>query len=417
MRPAVAAKPPDKHDDIRRMRRVATGILAGLAVIFFGSFAIPEPDGWVLLIRAMAEAGMIGGIADWFAVEALFRHPLGLPIPHTALLPRNQTRAATNIARFIDEYFLAPEQLMARVRRLNPVRRLAEWLSTPANAQRVATETSRLLPVLLRHQLQRGIGVGANKAVRDFVKSIVQPDGLSANIASLLKETVRSRFMDDVIAEVRRALDENRDGVIEVAQDRSRWWIPSTADRQMVKVLVDALMSIMDELSNRGSVLRQDFDRAIVRLVEDLHTSGRISAFIDEGRAQYLDSSEFALTVDRVIETALTRMQDFLEKDRDRAVALIADAFTEIAEMLRRDPALERDLNARLAAGMEAIIEDARPAVMAYIRDVIETWDSDDLVSRIETEVGHDLQFIRINGAVLGAFVGGLLHVVTSFSY
>lgn len=415
MSPPDIVQSAEKLSAIRRIRRVATGILIGLAVIFLGSFAIPEPGGFVLLLRAMAEAGMIGGIADWFAVEALFRHPLGLPIPHTALLPRNQKRAATNIARFIDEHFLVPEQLVRRVRKLDPVGLLAGWLSKPDNARRVAVETSRLLQVLMMHQLQRGVGVGANRVVRDFLKSTVQPDGLSASISALLKETVRSRFMDDVIDEVRRALDLNRDGVVELAQDRSRWWIPSTADRQMAKVLVDAILSVMDELSNRDSALRQDFDRSIVRLVDELQTSGRISAFIDEKRETYLDSAEFASAVDGVIETVLTRMQDFMEEDRERAVELISGGFMEVATMLRQDPALARDLNARLMAGLDVVIEDVRPAIMAYVQDVIETWDSDDLVSRIETEVGHDLQFIRINGAVLGAFVGGLLHVATSF--
>jgi len=404
----------DKIDAIRRMRRVATGILAALAAIFFGSFAVPDPGGWLLLVRAMAEAGMVGGIADWFAVEALFRHPLGLPIPHTALLPRNQKRAATNIARFIDAYFLVPEQLTTRVARLDPVGLLAGWLSQPENARRIAAETSRLLQVLVGHLMQRGVGDGANRAVVAILKSMIEPEVLSANISSLLKETVRSRFMDDVIAEVRRALDENRDRVIEIAQDRSRWWIPSTADRQMVKVLVNGVMSIMDELSNRDSALRQDFDRSVVRLVDDLHTSGRIGTFIEEGRERFLNSPEFASTVDRLIETALTRVQDFLQEDQDRANVLFAGAFTELAAMLRADPSFARDLNTRLVAGLEAVLVDLRPAVMTYITDVIETWDSKDLVSRIEAEVGYDLQFIRINGAVLGAFVGGILHTVTS---
>ena len=404
----------DKIDAIRRMRRVATGILAALAAIFFGSFAVPDPGGWLLLVRAMAEAGMVGGIADWFAVEALFRHPLGLPIPHTALLPRNQKRAATNIARFIDAYFLVPEQLTTRVARLDPVGLLAGWLSRPENARRIAAETSRLLQVLVGHLMQRGVGDGANRAVVAILKSMIEPEVLSANISSLLKETVRSRFMDDVIAEVRRALDENRDRVIEIAQDRSRWWIPSTADRQMVKVLVNGVMSIMDELSNRDSALRQDFDRSVVRLVDDLHTSGRIGTFIEEGRERFLNSPEFASTVDRLIETALTRVQDFLQEDQDRANVLFAGAFTELAAMLRADPSFARDLNTRLVAGLEAVLVDLRPAVMTYITDVIETWDSKDLVSRIEAEVGYDLQFIRINGAVLGAFVGGILHTVTS---
>jgi uncharacterized membrane-anchored protein YjiN (DUF445 family) len=156
---------------------------------------------------------------------------------------------------------------------------------------------------------------------------MIQPESLSENVSALLKETVRSRFMDDVIAEVRRALDENRDRIVAIGQDRSRWWIPSTADRQMIKLLVDGIMSVMDELSDRNSSLRQGFDQSIVRLVDELHMSGRISAFIEEGRDRYLDSPEFASAIDRVLETILSRIEEFLEKNGDRAEALLAEAF------------------------------------------------------------------------------------------
>lgn len=403
-----------RHDAIRRMRRVATGILAALAVIYFGSFLIAEPNGLVLLVRAMAEAGMIGGIADWFAVEALFRHPLGLPIPHTALLPRNQQRAAANIARFIDAHFLAPEQLTARVRRLNPAQLLADWLSRPENTRRAGVVTVRLLHVVVQRLIQTGVGEGANRAIQALVKSMIHPEGLSTFVSSLLKETVRSRFMDDVITALRDALDGNRDQVVAIAQDRSRWWIPSTADRRVVKLVVDGFLSVLDELQDRDSDLRQGLDRSIVRLVDELHATGRIDAFIEEGRQRYLDSPAFATAIDRVLEMALSRIGDVLEDDADRAAAHVAGAFTAFAALLREDPALERDLNLHLVAGIEAIIAGVRPAATAYVVDVIETWDSDDLVSRIETVVGRDLQFIRINGAVLGACVGGVLHGVTS---
>lgn len=119
----------EKSDGIQQVRRAATGILSVLACVFFGSFLVNDPPTWLRLVRAMAEAGMVGGLADWFAVEALMRHPLRIPIPHTALLPNNQKRAAVNIARFIDDCFLVPDQLLARVAKLSPVRRAAEWPS------------------------------------------------------------------------------------------------------------------------------------------------------------------------------------------------------------------------------------------------------------------------------------------------
>ncbi|MEL6206292.1 MAG: DUF445 family protein, partial [Pseudomonadota bacterium] len=259
----------EEGDEIGPIRRTATGILVGLAVIFALSFTVEDPSFTVLLIRSMAEAGMVGGLADWFAVEALFRHPLKLPIPHTALLPRNQKRAANSIARFIDEHFLVRDQILLQVRKTNPARLAAAWLSDRSNAKFVAAELSFTLRVFLNQQLERGIRIGASPDMRAFLKDVAQPDDLSGTISAFLKETVRSRLMDDIIAEVRTVLDQNRDKVTEIVQDRSRWWIASTVDRGFVKLLVDGILSIMDELTDRDSQLRRDFDGSVVHMVDD----------------------------------------------------------------------------------------------------------------------------------------------------
>lgn len=400
-------------DDVRGVRRVATGILIFLTLVFAASFSVSEPPFWLLLVRAMAEAGMVGGLADWFAVEALFRHPLKLPIPHTALLPKNQKRAAGNIAKFIDEYFLVPSQLIGQAKKLNPVKQLAGWLSRTENAKLVAFELSHFLRVILKHQLERGIGVGANKVIRDLLVLSVNPKGLSGNITLLLKDAVKSHLLDDILFEVRKVLDENREKVTAVVQDRSRWWIASSVDQKVVQVLVDGMLSVIDELSNDKSSLRHDFDRSIVHLVEGLHTSGRISRYIDEEREHFADSEEFAVSVDQAIASVLEKIEQGLEEAPNQAADLIANALKDFAQSLLEQPELERQLNQRLFDGMETILIQVRPAIVEYITHVIEAWDSEELVERMENEVGRDLQFIRINGAVLGALVGGVLFLVT----
>ncbi len=401
-------------DAIGPIRRTATGILAALALVFALSFTVEDPGFTVLLIRSMAEAGMVGGLADWFAVEALFRHPLNLPIPHTALLPRNQKRAANSIARFIDEHFLAPDQVLVQVRNTNPARLAAAWLSDRSNAKFVAAELSFTLRLFLNQQLERGVRIGASTDMRAFLKDVAQPDDLSGTISAFLKETVRSRLMDDIIAEVRAVLDQNRDKVTEIVQDRSRWWIASTVDRGFVKLLVDGILSIMDELADRDSALRRDFDGSVIHLVDGIQKSGRIAAFIADGQEKYLASPAFAAAIDTLVAKILRQIQDKLDEHPDGAAEFMAGAIAEFAESLLDDPALQEELNERLVAGAGAFVEAARPAIVAYITQVIEEWKSDDLVARVEQEVGYDLQFIRINGAVLGALVGGALHLITS---
>lgn len=403
-----------ERDEIGSIRRTATGILAALAVVFALTFTVEDPGFTILLIRSMAEAGMVGGLADWFAVEALFRHPLKLPIPHTALLPRHQKRAASSIARFIDEHFLVRDQVLAQVRRTNPARLAAAWLSDRSNARFVAAELSFTLRLFLKQQLGRGIRIGARPDMRAFLQDVAQPDDLSGTISTFLKETVRSRLMDDIIAQVRTVLDQNRDKVTEIVQDRSRWWIASTVDRGFVKLLVDGILSIMDDLADRDSQLRRDFDGSVVHLVDGIQKSGRIAAFIAEGRETYLASPAFADAIDTLVEKVLRQIQDNLEEHPDGATEFLAAGIAEFAESLLEDPALQDNLNERLVAAAGTFVEAARPAIVVYITRVIEEWESDDLVDRVEREVGYDLQFIRINGAVLGAVVGGTLYLLTS---
>jgi len=400
-------------DDIKTVRRVATGILLGLTLIFVATFAVDSPGYWVLLVRAIAEAGMIGGLADWFAVEALFRHPLKIPIPHTALLPRNQKRAARNIARFIDEYFLLPDRLAEEIRRLNPMQRVAQWLSKPSNAELVAREIAQFVELVLKQNLERGLGIGANRMVRRFLSDIVQPADISQSVAALMRDTLQSSLMDDVLMQVRQALDDNRDKVTKVVEDRSRWWIASAVDQRVVRLLVDGVLSVIDELLQRDSELRQDFDASLIHLTAELQNSGRIEQFIVESQDRYIESEAFSEAVGKVIQSVLTKIRENFEQNPDQAADLITKAITDFADTLLKDPELENQLNTRLTSMAHSVVENIRPAVVAYVTQIIEDWDADDLVVRMENEVGRDLQFIRINGAVLGGFVGGCLHVVT----
>lgn len=402
-----------KAGEIQKVRRVATGILIFLSLVFAATFAVSDPPLWLLLIRAMAEAGMVGGIADWFAVEALFRHPLGLPIPHTALLPKNQKRAAGNIARFIDEYFLVPDQLLEQVQRFNPAHRLARWLTVQANATLVAREAAHLLQLLVRSQLRGGLGAQPTRFLRDLMLNAVNSGTLAEQITRLLKGSVHSQVLDEILIEVRNVLDQNRGKVMQVVQDRSRWWIASSVDRQIVRVLVDGILSIIDELADPSTELRQEFETSVSHMIEGFQQSGRIAHHIDDGIGRFAESPEFAEALATLVTAILEEIDRDFSADPDRVAGLLSEAISEFARMLLERPDMERSLNARLMSGLETVLEDIRPATIRYITRTIADWDSEQLVVRMEAEVGRDLQFIRINGAVLGAFVGGVLFFVT----
>lgn len=403
----------NKATEIRQVRRVATGILILLTVIFAASFCVAAPPTWLLFIRAMAEAGMVGGLADSFAVEALFRHPLRIPIPHTALLPNNQKRAAGNIARFIDEHFMVPEHLLGQLGRVNPVRKLATWLSLRQNAAVLSGEVAHLLELFLLSLRKRGLGAGPVAVLRDLMLGAVDSATLARHISTLLKGSAHSQLLNDILLQVRDVLDDNRGKVLQIVQDRSRWWIASTVDRRMVTVLVDGILSIIDELADENSGLRRDFEGSVTKLIERFQETGLIAERIDEGMAKFASSPEFSLALEEFVAAVLDEIGKGFESDGSKIQTMLEKAIVDFAQTLLDDREMEDRLNQRLLAGMETVLNEMRPTIVRHISSTISEWDSDQLVARMEAEVGRDLQFIRINGAVLGAFVGGVLFIVT----
>ena len=406
-----AVLPP--ADALARTRRLATVVLGLMAAIFAATHVVP--DGTLArLVRAMAEAGMIGGLADWFAVEALFRHPLGLPIPHTALLPKNQARAARNVGRFLEAHFLEPSSLEPRLRALGLGRHALDWLARPGNASLVGRELTTLLGSLLQHDLPPRMLARARLWLRAQVRRAEADGAIADGLARMVKEGVRSRVAGEVVLIVRRAIDENRDVALRLVQDRSRWWIAPAVDRQVAGIIVDGILGLLDDLGREGSDMRREFETAVDGMVDSLAAEGTLIRAVSDGRQALVDSGIF----DRVMLGFATGLRDRL---RDRLVAEpealaepLADLIRDLTTRTGRDDAMSIALDARVAEIGARLIGEMRPAIGDYVADVIASWEPLELNARFEAEIGPDLHYIRINGAVLGALIGGALFGLNS---
>ena len=394
---------------LARTRRLATAVLAALAAVFLATHLVADAPAWVRLVRAMAEAGMVGGLADWFAVTALFRHPLGIPIPHTALLPRNQARAARNVGRFFDTHFLEPTQLEARILALGPSRFLAEWLSRPDNARLLARELSHLVRALVSHDPPPRALARGRKWLREQAAELGSDAVIADRIAELVKAGIRGGIVDEVLALIRRTVEENREDAVSLVKDRSRWWIAESIDREVAYLVVSGVLSVLDQLLAKGSRLRSGFDGAFDRMVETLAAEGALARAVTEARQHMIRSGAFDAALASLAEEIRTRTAARLAEDPDAFVDPIAELIRGFATGTLADPAAQATLDVRLAEIAARVIGEARPAIAAYVTDVIAGWEPEELTARFEAEIGPDLQFIRINGAILGALIGGLL--------
>jgi uncharacterized membrane-anchored protein YjiN (DUF445 family) len=397
------------RDTLSRNRQIATGVLIAMSAVYLATHIVAQPAGAVLLIRAMAEAGMIGGLADWFAVTALFRHPLGIPIPHTALLPKNQARAARNVGRFFETHFLSPGQIEARVRAIQPSRHIAAWLGQRQNARMAARQVADLVAALLRHEpppraLARGRALLRRQATR-----IGSDAAIAGTVAGLAKAGMRGSVAGDVIGLVRNAIDENRDVAVALVQDNSRWWIASTVDRRVADLVVNAVLSMLDDLRKKDGPLRRQLEDAFDGMVDKLAEEGALARAVTEARLHLVTSGALDETAAALMTETRRRLAARLSEDPDALAGPLADLLGDITRRLLADPGNRAALDARIAELAGRIIGEAGPQIAAYVTDVIAGWEPEELNARFEEEIGSDLQFIRINGAALGSLIGGAL--------
>lgn len=405
---ASPAFPAPRNEALIRGRRLAVGVLVLMCAVFIASHFAGDSM-TARLVRAMAEAGMIGGLADWFAVVALFRHPLGLPIPHTALLPKNQARAARNVARFFETHFLEPVSLEKRLRQMRPGRFLARWLTDPAHAGLVARELTRVLIRFLHHDPSRRILARSRGWLRALVRSGGDDRAISEALSQLVKSGVRGTAISEVLRLVRNAIDQNRDVAAKLVQDQSRWWIASAVDRRVADIAVDGVLSVLDELQDERSQLRRDFESGFDHMIDRLSSDGALERAIGEGRETLLRLGLLERAVFRMAEGLRDQLLARSGENPDALAGPIGELIHDFATRALSDEAMYNDLDAQISELGAQLIGELRPAIAGYVADIIASWEPEELIERFESEIGPDLQYIRVNGAALGALIGGLI--------
>jgi uncharacterized membrane-anchored protein YjiN (DUF445 family) len=398
----------DAVDALARTRRLATGLLSAVVGAFALAHFMPDTAIW-RLVRSMAEAGIIGGLADWFAVTALFRHPLGLPIPHTALLPKNQARAARNVGRFFDAHFLESAQLAARIRAAEPSRFIAEWLGQPSNARLAAREATALLAALLRSDPPLRAQARGRRWLRAQAAEAGSDEAIAGGVARLIKAGLRGGALDEVLALIAKTVDDNREAATQMVHERSRWWISAAVDREVAHLVVSGVLSVFGDLRDKDSQLRQDFEVALEGVIDALAAEGALARAVAHARRDMIRSGAFDSALIAVVEEVRGRAQARLTAKPDTFAEPMAELIRDFAARALADPAGRAMLDERLAEIAGKVVGEARLTIAAYVEDVIAGWEPEELNTRFEGEIGPDLQFIRINGTVLGALIGGVL--------
>ncbi|MEL7462819.1 MAG: DUF445 family protein [Pseudomonadota bacterium] len=414
----VTLNPEDRRklDELRRIKFLATAML----VFCFGTMIVAKlleaGYPWLAAVAAAAEAATIGGLADWYAVVALFKRPMGLPIPHTAIIPRNQDRIADNMGLFIEENFLNEKEVGAKLKEFDFAAAMIDWLADRERSEGLARFFARLAPELLKAvdetELRQFI---AERAVVQLRKTDMSPFVMEV-MKELTKDGRHHRLLDEVLNALAKFL--NNEEAVEAIRKRVAEELPTVlnifrADSLILNRILKTATALLQEVrEDADHDLRHEFEDFFKKYVRRLRRSKRFADRIERAKEQILDRPELGAVADRMWES----LRDFVERDAvaedSVLVARLTELFVDIAENLKAEERLRADINGGMVTAIAGFVEGQKSAVSGFIADQVKSWDFAQLTLLIEANVGRDLQFIRFNGMIIGGLAGLFLFAV-----
>jgi len=395
------------------MRFLATGLLVLMAAIFVATSLAKVPWSWIPYLRAFAEAGMIGACADWFAVVALFRHPFGLPIPHTAIVPRNKERIGDAIGRFISNNFLSPSVLAAKIREIDTAGWLSAWLSNPANPNRIARQVATSLPAIIQALPRDELNAFVAGAVRRGIEMVPAAPLASRILSVLWAQGEMQGLIDRGIDFAATALANNRNLIkTQVTQKTSRF-IPKWVDGIVADKIVSGVAQLLEEMRNPEHPWRAELGTAVEKLIDDLAVDPQMHVRGEELKSEILQNPFLLQQMGKLWTAVEARLDEESGSASDPLADSLARALAALGRRLAEDETIRDTVNRWLGVTALRVIAPRRGEIGAFVTQVVERWDTETLVNRLEVQVGRDLQYIRINGTLVGGLVGLLIFTAT----
>ena len=406
---------------LRRMKLVALSFLIGATGVFLAcrwAQAHGSTGVWVGYVGAAAEAGMVGALADWFAVTALFKHPLGIPIPHTAIIKRKKDQLGEGLGTFVRENFLSPAVVETKMRDAQVPGRLGKWLSEPSHAQRVAGETATVLRVLVEllrdDEIQQVID-------RMIVRRIAEPHWgppVGRVLATLLAEN-RQEALIQLLADRAFQWSLNAGEVIQRVVERdSPSWSPRFVDHLVGDRIHRELMDFTDKVRrNPDHELRRSATRFLFEFADDLQHDPDTIARADAIKEQLMARDEIAEAAATAWKTLKRLVLESVDDPSSALRTRITDTVVRVGESLRDDAELRDKVENWMVRAAQHLVSQYGVEITAIITETIERWDAEEASRRIELHVGRDLQFIRINGTVVGALAGLVIYAVAQLLF
>jgi len=410
----LSANEQDRLIRLRRMKRLPSLLLLLMVALFL--FTLRRPEQWAVWTHACAEAGMVGALADWFAVVALFRHPLGLPVPHTAIIPRRKNEIGQSLARFIGDHFLHPEAVRVKLETINMARNASVWLGTTAGRERVVQAGVSVLGWMT--------GAWREDSVRQFLRRLSHQQFERMDFAPLLGKSLdwlvqdgrHQKLLTQALRYAVILLHDHRETIRGNVRRESPWWLPGFIDDRILQQMLDRIETLLMQMSlDPDHPVRADFDRVLDRWAAELKTSPALRRAGDHFRQTVMANENLQEYFYRLWMDLVAAIEADIRSSDSTIRLQFGQLVSSLADEMAGDEKMQAVVNRWLVASSVAFVENNRDAIASLVSDTVDSWDAQETSQRVELAIGHDLQYIRINGTLVGGLVGLLIHAVKVF--
>jgi uncharacterized membrane-anchored protein YjiN (DUF445 family) len=396
--------------ELRRVKALATLVLVGTLALFVTAKALLPLHPVFGFIAAFAEAATIGGLADWYAVVALFRRPLGLPIPHTAIIQSNQHRIADTLGEFIEVHFLEAGPVEAKLRQIDFASFIADWLRDPKRSADLARFALRLLPEAVTATETSGLMTFITRRITTQLQSIDLAPLAAGTLRAFVKEGRHQGLLDDILHGVHESLTQPE--TMAMVREKIRRELPTLlklyrADKYLVNKIIASATAFFDEVRNDPKhPFRGEFDRMVLTFVDRLGSDPTYADRIDGLKRDLLARPELGDLARNIWSNARSFIERSASGESQVLQQYLAGMFVKAGEALAADPELRAEINQGFVAVLRSFIADQKSGVSSFISDQVKAWDMGQLISLIEINIGKDLQYIRFNGSLIGGLAG-----------
>ena len=402
--------------ELRRVKLLATSVLAATFAIFIAAKMLVPVHPAFGFVAAFAEAATIGGLADWYAVVALFRRPLGLPIPHTAIIQSNQHRIADKLGEFIEVHFLEAGPVEAKLRQIDFGAFIADWLRDRKRSEDLARFALRLLPEAVAATENSGLMTFVSRRITSQLMSIDLAPLAAGTLRAFVKEGRHQGLLDDILRAVHASLTQAE--TMAMIREKIRDELPTLlklyrADKFLVNKMVASATAFFDEVRNDPRhPFRDEFDRMVLSFVDKLGSDPAYASRIDGLKRDLLARPELGDLARNIWSNARSFFERSASGESQILQQHLVRMFVAAGEALAADPEMRTEINQGLVAVLRSVVAEQKSGVSTFISDQVKSWDMGQLIALIEINIGRDLQYIRFNGSLIGGLAGLALYTL-----